>query len=173
MHNTALRQSVTDHTRSDSISAGMDGELDDLALTQLIQLCKADATDAAQWRTYHIIGDVLRQLPLTSAQLSEKIRRQLADEPTLLAPQRQRRLGKFVMPIAASVTAFLLVSWSAVNLPTANPRAPMLADALPMQKTQIDPTRLANFIAAHRDFSLGANSPFMDAAYQVPAEPAQ
>ena len=171
MHNTALRQSVIDHTRSDSISAGMDGELDDLALTQLIRLCKAETADAAQWRTYHIIGDTLRQTPLTSNQLSEKIRRHLADEPTLLAPQRQRGLGKFVMPIAASVTAILLVSWSAVNLPTTHSRAPMLADALPMQQTQIDQTKLASFIAAHRNFSPGPNSPFMDATYQIPAEP--
>ena len=176
MNNTAPHPSTDDMTPSDAISAGMDNELDNPAIRQLLQQCKQDTVSSAQWRTYHIISDTLRQMPLTSNQLAENIRRQLADEPTLLAPQRQRGFGKkYVMPIAASVTAIWLVSWSALNVPTTSPHPAVIATAVAPQQqlAKIDQTKLNNFIAAHRDFSPGASSPFMDATYQVPAEPAR
>ena len=174
MNNTALHPSTDDMLASDAISAGMDSELDNRVISQLLRQYKQDNVSAAQWRTYHIISDTLRQMPLTSNQLAANIRRQLVDEPTVLAPQRQRSFGKYVMPIAASVTAIWLVSWSALNVPSTSPRSAVIATAAaPVQQAKIDQAKLDNFIAAHRDFSPGASSPFMDATYQVPTEPAR
>ncbi len=156
---------------SASVSAAMDGELDDTALREWILSCKPDSAAAENWQTYHVIGDTLRQMPLNSSPLAEKVMFMLQDEPTVLAPQR-KSMKKFVMPIAASVAAICLVGWSALNIPSGVTRTPVIA-AVPMQMAKIDQTKLANFIAAHRDFSPGATSPFMDASFQVPAEPAR
>ena len=163
---------------SESVSVAMDGEMDNASLREWILSCRQHSVAAEDWQTYHVIGDALRQLPVHTCTLSEKIRVQLQDEPTILAPQGKRTASKFLMPMAASVAAICLVGWSALNIPTANTHAPIMA-AVPLQMAQVDQTKLvdqsklANFIAAHRDFSSGANSSFMDAAYQVPAEPAR
>ncbi len=172
MNNTVLKPcDERDFGIAGEISAGMDGQLDDQALSQLIKNCKQDKESHSQWETYHMIGDILRQTPLTSSSLSAKIARQIADEPTILAPQRNRSMSRYAMPMAASIAAVMLVSWSALNIPAASTPspAPTLAVAQ-LQQDKIDQVQLADFIAAHRDFSPGASSPFVNAAYQVPAE---
>lgn len=165
-------ESATEINPSASVSAAMDGEMDNAALRDMILACKYKSAAAADWQTYHVIGDTLRQIPVNSASLSDKIWLQLQNEPTVLAPQPKRSLNKFIMPVAASVAAICLVSWSALNIPLGVTHTPILA-AAPLQMAKIDQTKLANFIAAHRDFSPGATSPFMDASFQVPAEPAR
>ncbi len=163
--------SATGINLSESVSAAMDGELDHAALRELILSCRSNSVAAVDWQTYHVIGDTLRQLPLNSSQLSEKIRRMVQEEPTILAPQR-KNISRLFMPIAASVAAICLVSWSALNIPTGVTHTPVVT-AAPMEMAKIDQTKLDNFIAAHRDFSPGASSPFRDASFQVPAEPAR
>jgi len=175
MHNTAQQQvNGSEHELAGYISAGMDSQLDDKALNQLIQSCRQDENCQSQWETYHMIGDILRQTPLTSSRLTAKISLQLADEPTVLAPQRQRAVSKYIMPMAASIAAVMLVSWSALNIPSATTSSSSLVAAqtqvAQIQQDKIDQVQLAEFIAAHRDFSPGASSPFVNAAYQVTAE---
>ncbi|WP_157662653.1 sigma-E factor negative regulatory protein [Sulfuriferula sp. AH1] len=171
MHTTAQRQLNGSEDDLDGfISAGMDGELDDKALNQLIQRYKQDAHCQSQWETYHMIGDILRQTPFTTSNLVARVNHLLTDEPTVLAPQHKRSVTKYAMPMAASLAAVMLVAWSALNLPTASSvPAPALA-AAQMQQDKIDQVQLADFIAAHRDYSPGASSPFVNAAYQVTTE---
>ena len=170
MHTTALQQlNRSEDDLDGSISAGMDGELDDKALDRLIQLCKQDTHCQSQWETYHMIGDVLRQTPFTTSNLVTRIDQLLADEPTVLAPQHKRSVTKYAMPMAASLAAVMLVAWSALNVPSSSSPAPALA-AAQMQQDKIDQVQLADFIASHRDYSPGASSPFVNAAYQVTTE---
>ena len=171
MHNTAHQQAnSSEHDLAGYISAGMDSELDSMALNQLMQSCRQDKTCQSQWETYHVIGDILRQTPLTSSSLATKISRQIADEPTILAPQRRHAISKYAMPMAASVAAVMLVTWSALNVPSGtNTPTPTLA-ATQIQQDKIDQVQLADFMAAHRDYSPGASSPFVNATYQVTAE---
>ncbi|MDR3390783.1 MAG: sigma-E factor negative regulatory protein [Sulfuriferula sp.] len=172
MRNTAQQQVSSDEDDLNGyISAGMDGELDDHALNRILQACKQDAHCQSQWETYHMIGDILRQTPLTSGNLAAKVSRHLADEPTVLAPRRQRNVGKYAMPMAASIAAVMLVTWSALNLPgpSAHAPAPSLATAQ-LQQDKFNQVQLADFIAAHRDYSPGATSPFVNAAYEVSTE---
>ena len=170
MQNTAKQQhNDTEHDAAGYISAGMDGELNDTALSQLIENCKHDTNCQSQWETYHMIGDILRQTPLTSSSLAATISRQLADEPTILAPQRKHLVSRYTMPMAASIAAVMLVTWSALNIPPASGPAPKLAVAQ-IQQDKIDQVQLADFIASHRDYSPGASSPFVNAAYQVTTE---
>ena len=153
------------------LSAAMDGELDDTALTTCLQQCKQDASFHQQWEAYHVIGDVLRQTPFTSSSLAAKISCQLVDEPTVLAPPRHHAITKYAMPMAASIAAVMLVSWSALNLPTAATTSAQPAVVVAqLQQDKIDQVELADFISAHRDFSPGATSPFVNASYQVAAE---
>lgn len=168
----ATGDALAGKTLSATVSAAMDGELYGSALTQLIRACKPHSRAEDDWRSYHIIGDALRQTSVSSTELSERIRLLVADEPTVLAPQRKRSISKFIMPVAASVAAICLVSWSALNIPSSSTHTAVMA-AMPLQIAKLDPSRLNNFIAAHRDFSPGASSPFMDADYQVPARPAR
>ncbi|MHB1678458.1 MAG: sigma-E factor negative regulatory protein [Sulfuriferula sp.] len=172
VNNILTDSTLPETTMSASVSDAMDGELEGLALRDWILSCKQNSVAAYDWRSYHVIGDTLRQIPVNSNSFAEKIRLLVADEPTVLAPQRKPSMSKFIMPVAASVAAICLVSWSALNIPSAATHAPMLA-AAPLQIAKIDQTKLANFIAAHRDFSPGSSSPFMDATYQVPGEPAR
>ena len=153
------------------LSAAMDGELDDTALTACLRQYKQDESMHRQWEAYHVVGDVLRQTPFISSNLAAKINRQLTDEPTVLAPKRYHAITKYAMPMAASIAAVMLVSWSALNLPNAatGTTQPPLAVAQ-LQQDKIDQVELADFISAHRDYSPGATSPFVNASYQVAAE---
>lgn len=172
MNNTAIKPDYDQ--LSDTVthlSAAMDGELDDNALTNFLQQYKQDASLSQQWNTYHVIGDALRQTPFISSELAARISRQLAEEPTVLAPRRYQALAKYAMPMVASITAVMLVSWSALNLPnmSANTGQSPLAVAQ-LQQDKIDQVELADFISAHRDYSPGATSPFVNASYQVAME---
>jgi sigma-E factor negative regulatory protein RseA len=182
MQNTAKKlrstSNSTDTTEQISVvSAALDGELDSDQLDIFIRDYKRDDTYVTQWQTYQLISDTLRQTPTHATSIAQRVSAQLASEPTLLAPQRKSLVQKYALPVAASVAAVMLVSWSALNLNT-SPNA-VLAVNTPVkqsqvvQTAQIDPAQLNEFIAAHRDYSAGVNSPFVNASYEVPAEPSR
>lgn len=180
MQNTANKLS-TKSTSTDTteqryfVSAALDGELDANQLDTFIRDYKRDNTYATQWQTYQLISDTLRQTPIQTTGIAQRVSAQLANEPTLLAPQRKSLMHKYALPVAASVAAVMLVSWSALNL-TTSPNVSLAVNtpakqSQVIQTAQIDPTQLNEFIAAHRDYSAGVNSPFVNASYEVPAEP--
>ncbi len=186
-HNCDDRGTLKIDPQAELISAGIDGELDDKNLLRLLDLCENQA-HAQHWQTWHIIGDSLRQTPCHAAGLAQRVAAQIALEPAILAPKPQRQTSKWLVPMAASVAAVALVSWSALHIPmsgqhaasaqmastapgsvapTAQMTASVPAAGNKPQVAQIDQTRLTSFIAAHRDFAPGANSPLMDATYQI------
>ncbi len=167
------------NTHAELVSAGIDGEVDDQELAQLLDLY-ADTAHAQRWQIGHIIGDTLRETPVLSSGIARRVAEQLADEPTILAPRhrsptnRSRLMNKYFMPLAASVAAIAVVSWSALHIPVTGQTPVQVASIAPTtQPAKIDQVRLHSYMAAHRDFSPGADSPLMDATYQVPAEPAR
>lgn len=170
MQNTMQTQIVNnDQDMAESISASMDNQLDDAALNQLIHSHRQDINQT--WAAYHVIGDVLRQTPFKTSNMATKINQLLIDEPTVLAPQPRRTVSKFVMPMTAAIAAVMLVSWSALNVPTGTGPVPIQTVATTqIQPDKIDQVRLADFIAAHRDYSPGATSPLVNANYQVTTE---
>lgn len=176
MQNTAKLNNTHAGNQIDIVSAAIDGELDTAQFDAFIRDYKRDNHLAAQWQTYHFIGDALRQTPINSPSIAQRVSAQLANEPTLLAPQRKSLVHKYALPVAASVAAVMLVSWSALNL-TSDPihtstmaaNTPTAQTAI-IQTAQIDPSQLNEFIAAHRDYSAGVNSPFVNASYEIPAE---
>ena len=95
----------------DRISALMDGELDDKAAGQMIELLGRDREALDTWRSYHLISDALRDDPLLSAGFSARVSAQLEKEPTVLAPNRLQSQPKTWYALAASVAGFALVGW--------------------------------------------------------------
>ncbi len=93
------------------VSVLMDGELDDQAAGKLIPLVARDGEALELWRTYHLIGDALRQHPPLSAAFGAKLARQLAAEPALMAPGRLPVQPHTWYALAASVAAVALVGW--------------------------------------------------------------
>jgi sigma-E factor negative regulatory protein RseA len=102
----------------DLISALMDGELDSREADRDWDRLKADPELRSRWDEFHLIGDTLRGESMLSPGFNENVSRRLAEEPTVLAPQRSRptvrRAAAYAMSAAASVSAVALVAWVAL-----------------------------------------------------------
>ena len=101
---------------SERISALMDGELEALELRGPLV---GDGETLEAWRTYHLIGDALRDTPGLSAAFSARMAARLAGEPTVFAPGARRTTARpywRAMQAAAAVAAVALVSWSWTEL---------------------------------------------------------
>lgn len=106
---------------SEQLSALMDGELTPDEMARQISALKNDSELNQTWSAYHVLGDALRKSPQLSLDFTAKLARQLAEEPTVLAPQRKSQLStpRYAMPLAASVAAVSLVgvlAWQMVRV---------------------------------------------------------
>jgi len=102
----------------EKVSALMDGELGDGEARGQIARLKLDAELRYGWESYHLIGDALRREAPLSAGFSQRMAERLAQEPTVLAPQRQAAPRKFharAVSIAASVAGAALVVWAVMS----------------------------------------------------------
>src|SRR5437879_5228862 len=96
----------------DTISAFMDGELDDKAAGQMIDALGQNREALEAWRTYHLISDALRDSRLLSDGFTARVAERLAKEPTVLAPNRiKAEQPRRWVAMAASVAAVALVGW--------------------------------------------------------------
>ena len=98
----------------EKLSALMDGELGTEVHAHLGKL-RTDAELRVAWDVYHLIGDCLRGH--AGADIAPRVIARLRDEPTVLAPQRERsaarRIGWYGMYAAASMAAVAVVAWTA------------------------------------------------------------
>ena len=97
----------------DSISALMDGELDQRAAAQVMDALAKDGEATEAWRIYHLISDTLGESRMLSAGFTERVAARLAQEPTVLAPNRLRGdpPPRRWVAMAAGVAAVALVGW--------------------------------------------------------------
>ena len=121
----------------DRISALMDGELDEREAAEAIGLLAGDAQARQAWRTYHLIGDALREG-----------RAVVAVRPAANAPR-----WRIALPAMAVAAAVALVSW--VAFAPLQPQAPAPA---PIAKAEppvtVPPPNAANdYLLAHQGFS--------------------
>src|SRR6202008_19978 len=96
------------------------------------------------WRTYHLIGDALRDHRVLSAGFSDRVVAGLAQEPTVVAPAAARAAPahswrRYRMPAAAGVAAAGFVGAVAFMMPM---QEPSLATPI-AQAPQIKPTPAA------------------------------
>jgi sigma-E factor negative regulatory protein RseA len=145
------------------VSALVDGELEDGEIAREVGLIEDNPGHRAAWDTYLLIGDVLRGQDTLTVGLSAKVGRQLAAEPTVLAPRpaRVRQLvRKAAMPLAASVVGVAAVAWIALyNNPFA-PQSTLVAETeRPAEQVtatvtgeSVGPT-MNEYLMAHQQFS--------------------
>lgn len=102
----------------EKISALMDGEAGGQEAHQAMLRLK-DTGDAREtWTAYHLIGDVMRGDVLPAFDVSQRVATALAQEPTIMAPQRSLRAGRpltYALSAAASVSAIAVVGWMAFS----------------------------------------------------------
>lgn len=151
----------------ESISALIDGELEEHEAQRELARLKDDAALRERWDYFHLIGDALRgerPLPL-SAGFNGAFAAHLAQEPTVLAPRRSspqaRRVTTYALSAAASLSAVALVAWVALA-PTA-PLGPQAGIAPGVQAFTPEATsqlasvpsegRMNEYLLAHQGFS--------------------
>jgi sigma-E factor negative regulatory protein RseA len=120
----------------DRISALMDGELDEREAAEAIATLANDPQGRDSWRTYHLIGDALREGRSIVAP-----RREAANSPS----------WRVALPAMAVAAAVAFVSWVAF-LPSQpdKPAAAPLAQAPAI----VPPPQAANdYLLAHQGFS--------------------
>ncbi len=103
----------------ENVSALLDGALDEMASSRMLESLKRDGGLRRDWEKYCLIGDVLRDEEVLSSDFTMKVMQSLADEPTVLAPVHNdvgEAWVRHLMPIAASVMGVAAVGWVAMVL---------------------------------------------------------
>jgi sigma-E factor negative regulatory protein RseA len=178
----------------DRISSLMDGELDDRSAAQLIDTLGRDREAVEAWRSYHLIGDAMRDTRLLSPGFTSRLSEKLAAEPTVVAPRRipaEPRRWFAPLPVAASLAAVALVGWVAFNSPQQGAPLPQIAKApaAPVQPVaqvaQVKkppvmvplPTAANDYLLAHQGFSprlsLQGMAPYVRTVSEQVREPAR
>ena len=96
------------------ISSLMDGELEASEAEQAIGSCCGSDAAGQTWKTYHLIGDVLRGGKPHPTRTSERVHDALAAEPAIIArPRRilETTFGRVALAAAASVATIGVVGW--------------------------------------------------------------
>jgi sigma-E factor negative regulatory protein RseA len=127
---------------SEYVSEFMDDELAGSEAGRIVSTLREDGEGRQAWRTYHLIGDVLRDHRVLSAGFSERVAASLEKEPTVLAPAAlpvaARSWRRYLAPAAAGVAAAGFVGAVAFMMPMQEPSAPLIA-----QGPQVRPTPAA------------------------------
>ena len=118
----------------EKISALMDGELDGHEAHQTMLRLKDTEEARETWAAYHLIGDAMRGEVVHAYDVSRRVAAAIAQEPTVLAPQRSRvnRPLTYALSAAASVSAMAVVGWMAFSTSNvANPPVEMARAVAP------------------------------------------
>ena len=152
----------------EKISAMMDGELERFESAGALKALDHGGEARQTWRTYHLIGDAMRDTRVLSPGFADRVIAKLQDEPTVLAPVfsasglRARPAARW-SALAASLAAVAFVGWVAF-LPEQEPaRAPQVAATVlpgaaprvqPAADTMVAPPDTADdYLLAHQGYS--------------------
>ena len=165
---------------NEQISRLMDGEIDASETEALCAMMKSDSA-IATWSCYHTIGDALRGETAVTRPVGAAVARQLAAEPTVMAP-RMRAVGQpasWAWAAAASLAAVAVVGWTAYSLIDGAPAGLAKAgEAGSMRAAQIRPLTVpADYLLAHQEYApanaLQGVGPYLrDVAATSPLRPA-
>jgi sigma-E factor negative regulatory protein RseA len=160
------------------VSVLMDGELDDKSAAAAIQSLANEREARDAWRSYHLIGDLMRGSAPLSEGFAARITWKLAEQPTVLAPGRIRPQPRRLFTLsaaAASLAAVALVAWLAFAPQPQVPAAP-LAQAKPEAPAIVPmPTAANDYLLAHQGFSprvsLQGMAPYVRTVSEQTVEP--
>jgi sigma-E factor negative regulatory protein RseA len=138
----------------EKISELMDGELERHASAGALEALKAEGEARDTWRSYHLIGDAMRDTRMLSPGFAARVTAKLAEEPTVMAPsrvvQRAERPRWQLLSAAASLAAVALVGWVAFGPLESEPQ---MAQVQPIA-AQVQPPDTANdYLYAHQGYS--------------------
>lgn len=159
---------------TEKLSALLDGHLDDDTATRAIfDTLRQDRAMREKWGTYCLIGDALRGEAQGVPDLANRVLAKLDAEPTVLAPTlrpraaaRSTRLGRAVLPVAASVMGVTAVGWVVQSLQSpigpldgtkVSAKAGAMAAAAAPVGAADDPLR--NYVFAHQTLAGGSPIP--------------
>ncbi len=158
----------------EQISELVDGELQDRDAQSVLATLRDPGDAREAWRTYHLIGDAMRDTGTLSAGFSARVAERLAREPVVLAPPASAAprpaaaTRGWGLRIAASVAAAGFVAWVAFGprpvseavAPVASaPQAPATAQAEPARVPP--PAAAPDYLLAHQRYSPGISLPGM------------
>jgi sigma-E factor negative regulatory protein RseA len=165
------------------LSSLIDGELDAHEAAAVLDALCRDAELQRRWADLQLVGDALRSTEVAACHVNafcDRVRRSLADEPTVLAPRRVARPAwrRYTVPgfaIAASVAAIAFVAVPLLRAPSpdviAQQQRPASAPAvasttvLASQAESKAAAAIANaraldpYFAAHRELTGGSPLP--------------
>lgn len=142
----------------ETISAMMDGGLDDGDVARTIAAIGSDKQLDDAWGAYHLIGDAMRANRMAGFDVRERVTSRLAAEPTVLAPRRWLRPARArtagAVALAASVSFAAVVGWQ--QLSHRGEPASLVADkGVPVQVAQpaqaSQPERDDPYLLAHQE----------------------
>ena len=151
------------------ISELMDGELAAREAERVIAaLREEDGPARDTWRTYHLIGDAMRDTALLSPRFAARVAARIAAEPTVLAPPATMQAGAAVrgwgLRVAAGVAAAALVGWVAFAPQRSVESQPPLAQAskppavASAEPVHVPPPAAAHdYLLAHQRYSPGVS----------------
>ena len=142
---------------NEKISALMDGELDERAADEAVELLRRDPQAAETWRLYQLAADAMHGQPLLSGDFTARLGARLAAEPTVLAPGAlpgRTPLQRFVLAGAASLAGVALVAWLAFapQPPAQAPLAQAQPPSAPVMSVAL-PDAANDYLLAHQGFS--------------------
>ena len=149
------------------ISALVDGELELHEAAGPLDALSVEGEARDTWRSYHLIGDAMRDTRMLSAGFAARVAAKLAQEPTVMAPARvapaPQRPRWQLLSAAASLAAVALVGWVAFGPQESGPQVAQtppqnLAASEPAQvaapAAQVQPPDTANdYLYAHQGYS--------------------
>jgi sigma-E factor negative regulatory protein RseA len=150
----------------DRISAFMDGETSPLEAHQTISRLKQSDECCETWKTFHLIGDLMRGEPVLRDDFTDRLHARIEQEPTLLAPRMNwRKSANLALSAAASLAAVALVLTLVLADNPLKPQAQIAAvpkpAAVPLSQTTALPQpvpaanqgRVNEYLMAHQEFS--------------------
>lgn len=155
---------------NEQISEFMDGEVDEERAKRLLAILQHSEAQQ-EWHAYHLIGDQLRGASSVSGDFMHRFSARLAEEPTVLAPNRfaRPRPRAFALSAAASVAAVGLVVWAVMHTGTESPGSGMLAANAPHAESA--GANVYPYLLAHQEYSPGISaqgaSPYVHAVSDV------
>jgi sigma-E factor negative regulatory protein RseA len=142
------------------ISALMDGELFEDESESLLDKLKNNSAAHADWQTYHLISDALRQPDHLHANIDSAMHDRLQAEPTVLAPRggSRHKAQMFALSAAASVMALALVAWMSLQIDSGPaPQMASLHQPSPVRPASFPANQgLNGYLLAHQEFSPSA-----------------